>query len=113
MRVAVANMASPIALAHSAGPWSSSLTTISAAPAAGVERLIAAICAGNVGAVLAIEASRLARNGRDWHTLIEFCGLWEEGPRRDLRETETASSVDPRLRPTPRWSAATPVPASR
>jgi DNA invertase Pin-like site-specific DNA recombinase len=32
----------------------------------GFERLIAAICAGNVGAVLAIEASRLARNGRDW-----------------------------------------------
>jgi DNA invertase Pin-like site-specific DNA recombinase len=25
--------------------------------------------------VLAIEASRLARNGRDWHTLIEFCGF--------------------------------------
>jgi DNA invertase Pin-like site-specific DNA recombinase len=25
--------------------------------------------------VLAIEASRLARNGRDWHMLIEFCGL--------------------------------------
>jgi excisionase family DNA binding protein len=25
--------------------------------------------------VLAIEASRLARNGRDWHTLLEFCGL--------------------------------------
>ena len=24
---------------------------------------------------LSIEASRLARNGRDWHTLIEFCGL--------------------------------------
>ena len=24
---------------------------------------------------VAIEASRLARNGRDWHTLIEFCGL--------------------------------------
>jgi Resolvase, N terminal domain len=31
--------------------------------------------APRVGAVLAIEASRLARNGRDWHTLIEFCGL--------------------------------------
>ena len=41
----------------------------------GFERLIAAICAGHVGAVLAIEASRLARNGRDWHTLVEFCGL--------------------------------------
>ena len=25
--------------------------------------------------MLAIEVSRLARNGRDWHTLIEFCGL--------------------------------------
>src|SRR5215471_13236271 len=41
----------------------------------GFERLLAAICQGRVGAVLAIEASRLARNGRDWHTLIEFCGL--------------------------------------
>src|SRR6202050_2175664 len=39
----------------------------------GFERLLAAICDGRVGAVLAIEASRLARNGRDWHTLIEFC----------------------------------------
>src|ERR1700757_3272072 len=41
----------------------------------GFERLLAAICDRRVGAVLAIEASRLARNGRDWHTLIEFCGL--------------------------------------
>src|SRR6516162_7051346 len=41
----------------------------------GFERLLTAICSGGVGAVLAIEASRLARNGRDWHTLIEFCGL--------------------------------------
>ena len=41
----------------------------------GFERLLAAICEVRVGAVLAIEASRLARNGRDWHTLIEFCGL--------------------------------------
>jgi excisionase family DNA binding protein len=41
----------------------------------GFERLLAAICAGTAGAVLAIEASRLARNGRDWHTLLEFCGI--------------------------------------
>ena len=41
----------------------------------GFERLLAAICEARVGAVLAIEASLLARNGRDWHTLIEFCGL--------------------------------------
>src|SRR6201997_4495331 len=41
----------------------------------GFERLLAAICSGNAGAVLAIEASRLARNGRDWHTLLEFCAF--------------------------------------
>lgn len=41
----------------------------------GFERLLAAICAGEAGAVVSIEASRLARNGRDWHTLLEFCAL--------------------------------------
>jgi DNA invertase Pin-like site-specific DNA recombinase len=41
----------------------------------GFERLLAAICEGRVGAVPSVEASRLARNGRDWHTLLEFCGL--------------------------------------
>ena len=41
----------------------------------GFEKLLAAICAGRVGSVLSIEASRLARNGRDWHTLLEFCGV--------------------------------------
>ncbi len=25
--------------------------------------------------MLSLEASRLARNGRDWHTLLEFCGF--------------------------------------
>ena len=41
----------------------------------GFERLLGAICEGRVGAVVSLEASRLARNGRDWHTLLEFCGL--------------------------------------
>lgn len=41
----------------------------------GFERLLVAICGGQVGAVISIEASRLARNGRDWHTLLEFCAL--------------------------------------
>ena len=41
----------------------------------GFERLVAWLCAGEVGAVLCFDASRLARNGRDWHTLLEFCGL--------------------------------------
>jgi len=43
----------------------------------GFERLVAQICAGSVGAVLCLEASRLARNGRDWHHLLELCGLVE------------------------------------
>jgi DNA invertase Pin-like site-specific DNA recombinase len=41
----------------------------------GFERLLASLCSGKVGAVLSIEASRLARNGRDWHTLLEFCSV--------------------------------------
>jgi DNA invertase Pin-like site-specific DNA recombinase len=41
----------------------------------GFEHLVAEVCTGEVGAVLCIEASRLARNGRDWHHLIELCGL--------------------------------------
>lgn len=43
----------------------------------GFERLVAALCAGQIGAVLCLDASRLARNGRDWHHLLEFCGLVE------------------------------------
>src|ERR1700720_3538922 len=41
----------------------------------GFDRLVAALGAGQVGAVLCLDASRLARNGRDWHHLLELCGL--------------------------------------
>ena len=41
----------------------------------GFERLVAEVCAGAVGAVLCLDASRLSRNGRDWHHLLELCGL--------------------------------------
>src|SRR5947199_10210228 len=41
----------------------------------GFERLVALLRAGEVGAVLCFDASRLARNGRDWHHLLELCGL--------------------------------------
>ena len=41
----------------------------------GFERLLRALCDGQVGAVFSVEASRLARNGRDWHTLLEFCSV--------------------------------------
>src|SRR6266446_7057295 len=41
----------------------------------GFQRLVAEVCSGEVSAVFCIEASRLARNGRDWHHLIELCGM--------------------------------------
>jgi excisionase family DNA binding protein len=42
----------------------------------GFERLLHAVCEGKAGAVFSIEAaSRLARNGREWHTLLEFCSV--------------------------------------
>lgn len=41
----------------------------------GFEKLVAMICTGDVGAVYCTEASRLARNGRDWHHLIDLCAL--------------------------------------
>jgi len=44
-------------------------------PRPGFERLLAWVCAGEVGAVLCFDASRLARNGHDWHHLLELCGL--------------------------------------
>ena len=41
----------------------------------GFEALMADVCQGRVGAVFAIEASRLARNGQEWHRLLEFSAL--------------------------------------
>lgn len=40
----------------------------------GFERLVDDLCTGHVGAVLCLEASRLSRNGPDWHRLLELCG---------------------------------------
>ena len=41
----------------------------------GFQKLVSSVCAGTVGAVFCIEASRLARNGRDWHHLVDLCAL--------------------------------------
>src|SRR6266567_9125962 len=41
----------------------------------GFQKLVASVCSGSAGAVFCIEASRLARNGRDWHHLIDLCAL--------------------------------------
>src|SRR5215475_7479514 len=41
----------------------------------GFDRLLGLLCASKIGAVLCFDASRLARNGRDWHHLLELCGV--------------------------------------
>lgn len=41
----------------------------------GFGRLLSGVCQGSVGAVFALEASRLARNNRDWHHLVDLCAL--------------------------------------
>jgi DNA invertase Pin-like site-specific DNA recombinase len=45
----------------------------SAAHREGFKKLLAEIGAGQVGMVLALEASRLARSSADWHRLVEIC----------------------------------------
>lgn len=47
----------------------------SATARTGFRRLVSEVSLGQVGMVLMLEASRLARNSSDWHQLIELCGL--------------------------------------
>jgi DNA invertase Pin-like site-specific DNA recombinase len=41
----------------------------------GFQRLVASVGLGQVGLVLGLEVSRLARNSSDWHHLLEMCAL--------------------------------------
>ena len=61
---------------------------------AGFEPLIAEVGLGRAGAVLCLEASRLARSSSDWYRLIEICaltdtlvidedGVYDPGPYND------------------------------
>jgi DNA invertase Pin-like site-specific DNA recombinase len=56
----------------------------------GFKALLAEIGAGQVGLVLALEASRLARSSADWHRLVEICAV-----TRTLLADE-AAAYDPR-----------------
>ena len=42
----------------------------------GFQTLIAEVGLGKAGLVLSLDASRLARNNRDWHQLLELCSLF-------------------------------------
>src|SRR3989440_7627935 len=41
----------------------------------GFQKLVAAVGMGEVGMVLGLEVSRLARSSSDWHRLLEICAL--------------------------------------
>ncbi|MFC0191258.1 recombinase family protein [Aureimonas pseudogalii] len=57
---------------------------------AGFDRMVAEVCLGNVGAVAARDASRFARNSRDWQQLIEATS----GPvRTAAKETRSQTSM--------------------
>lgn len=43
----------------------------------GFTRLLDLVFQGQVGAVFALEASRLARNNREWHQLVDLCAVAE------------------------------------
>jgi DNA invertase Pin-like site-specific DNA recombinase len=57
----------------------------------GFERLLSTVCDGQIGAVFSIEASRLARTNREWHTLLDFCSIV------GVLLIDTEAVYDPRL----------------
>ena len=57
----------------------------------GFAQLLAVVCEGLAGAVFALEASRLARNNRDWHHLIDLCAI------TDTLLVDADGIYDPRL----------------
>src|ERR1051326_1229859 len=61
--------------AFEAGPFDATRTGSGCVERPGFERLAAEVCSGEGGAIFCVEASRLARNGREWHHLIDLCGM--------------------------------------
>ena len=42
----------------------------------GFQRILAEVTIEHVGLILGLEMSRIARNNRDWHNLLEMCALF-------------------------------------
>jgi DNA invertase Pin-like site-specific DNA recombinase len=49
----------------------------SSAGRTGFKHLVAEVGLGRIGAIFAVEVSRLARNNRDWYQLLDLCGLMD------------------------------------
>jgi len=47
-----------------------------AASRSGFQRLMAEVSLNHVGMVLGLELSRLSRNNKDWHQLVDVCGIF-------------------------------------
>jgi len=47
-----------------------------AADRAGFQRLMAEVSLNHVGIVLGLELSRLSRSNKDWHQLVDVCGMF-------------------------------------
>jgi DNA invertase Pin-like site-specific DNA recombinase len=63
-----------------------------AAQRSGFHRLLAEVTMEHVGLILGIEMSRIARNNRDWHNLLEMCAVFgtilaDEGGVYDPKDT--------------------------
>ncbi|MCK6552701.1 recombinase family protein, partial [Myxococcota bacterium] len=41
----------------------------------GFTRMLSLLCSASVGAIFVVEASRIARNARDWHTVVDWCAV--------------------------------------
>ncbi len=50
-------------------------TASGSAVRSGFEELLSGVCEKKIGAIFSMEVSRLARNGREWHTLLEICAI--------------------------------------
>ncbi len=57
----------------------------------GFEKLLSHICLGKIGAIFFLYASRLARNGKDWHTVLNMCSLF------NVLIIDRSAIYDPRL----------------
>ncbi len=57
----------------------------------GFEKLLSHICLGKIGAIFFLYSSRLARNGKEWHTILNMCSLF------NVLIIDRSAIYDPRL----------------
>ncbi len=61
----------------------------------GFQRILAEVTMEHVGLILGIEMSRIARNNKDWHNLLEMCAIF--GTISRTRTASTTQDTNDRL----------------